>query len=233
MQGSARHDTVMRVLVAEDSPEMRSHLKQGLGEHGYTVDVVSDGEAALAHAATGAYDLLILDRSLPRFEGVAVLRQLRAQGNQTPCIFVTARGSVGERVEGLDAGGDDYLVKPFSFAELLARIRAIGRRGSESQSAVLQVADLRLDPVAMIVERAGRRLDLTAKQFVLLSYMMRHAGQVVSRAMLLEHVWNFEFDGLSNVVDVHINRLRGKVDRGFDAPLIHTLRGLGYVLREP
>lgn len=233
MQGSARHDTVMRVLVAEDSPEMRSHLKQGLGEHGYTVDVVSDGEAALAHAATGAYDLLILDRSLPRFEGVAVLRQLRAQGNQTPCIFVTARGSVGERVEGLDAGGDDYLVKPFSFAELLARIRAIGRRGSESQSAVLQVADLRLDPVAMIVERAGRRLDLTAKQFVLLSYLMRHAGQVVSRAMLLEHVWNFEFDGLSNVVDVHINRLRGKVDRGFDPPLIHTLRGLGYVLREP
>lgn len=223
----------MRVLVAEDSPEMGTHLKQGLSEHGYTVDVVTDGETALNHAAAGAYDLLIVDRSLPRCEGVAVLRRLRAQGNQTPCIFVTARGSVGERVEGLDAGGDDYLVKPFSFAELLARIRAITRRGSDSQIAVLQVADLRLDPATMIVERAGRRLDLTAKQFVLLSYLMRHAGQVVSRAMLLEHVWNFEFDGLSNVVDVHINRLRGKVDRGFDPPLIHTLRGLGYVLREP
>lgn len=223
----------MRVLVAEDNHDMGMHLRQGLQEHGYVVDVVSDGNDALAHAATGAYDLLILDRSLPRCEGVAVLRQLRAAGNQTPCIFVTARGSIGERVEGLDAGGDDYLVKPFSFAELLARVRAISRRGGDSQNVVLQVADLRLDPTTMTVERSGRRLDLTAKQFVLLSYLMRHAGQVVSRAMLLEHVWNFEFDGLSNVVDVHINRLRSKVDRGFDPPLIHTLRGLGYVLREP
>lgn len=223
----------MRVLVAEDSPDMGVHLQQGLREHGYVVDLVTDGKDALAHAATGVYDLLVVDRSLPRCEGVSVLRQLRAAGNQTPCIFVTARGSIGDRVEGLDAGGDDYLVKPFSFAELLARVRAISRRGSDSQKAVLEVADLRLDTTTMAVERAGHRLDLTAKQFVLLSYLMRHAGQVVSRAMLLEHVWNFEFDGLSNVVDVHINRLRSKVDKGFDPPLIHTLRGLGYVLREP
>lgn len=223
----------MRVLVAEDSPDMGMHLQQGLREHGYIVDLVIDGTEALAHVATGIYDLLILDRSLPRCEGVALLRQLRAAGNQTPCIFVTARGSIGDRIEGLDAGGDDYLVKPFSFAELLARIRAISRRGGDSQNSVLQVADLRLDPATMIVERGGRRLDLTAKQFALLGYLMRHAGHVVSRAMLLEHVWNFEFNGLSNVVDVHINRLRSKVDRGFDRPLIHTLRGLGYVLREP
>ena len=222
----------MRVLVVEDNPEMGRHLQQGLTEHGFTVDLVSESQAALAYGATGVYDLVIADRSLPGCDGVEVLRHLRARGVKAPCIFVTARGAVEDRVQGLDAGGDDYLVKPFSFAELLARIRAIARRGPESQPAVLQVADLRLDPVAMTAERAGRRLDLTSKQFTLLSYLMRHAGQVVSRAMLLEHVWNFEFDGLTNVVDVHINRLRGKIDRGFDRPLIHTLRGVGYVLRE-
>ena len=150
----------------------------------------------------------------------------------TPVIFLTARTAVGDRVEGLDAGADDYLVKPFSFAELLARIRVVLRRGIESATPVLQVADLRLDPVARTVERSGRRIDLSAKQFALLEYLMRHAGQVVSRTMILEHVWDFDFDALTNVVDVHINRLRNKIDRDFDRPLIHTLRGVGYVLRE-
>jgi two-component system OmpR family response regulator len=150
----------------------------------------------------------------------------------TPAIFLTARAAVGERIEGLDAGADDYLVKPFSFAELLARIRVVLRRGGEPAPPTVQVADLRLDPAARVVERSGRRIDLSAKQFTLLAYLMRHAGQVVSRTMILEHVWDFEFDGLTNVVDVHINRLRNKVDRGFDRPLIHTLRGVGYVLRE-
>ena len=150
----------------------------------------------------------------------------------TPAIFLTARAAVGDRVAGLDAGADDYLVKPFAFAELLARVRAVLRRGQEAPTPVLQVADLSLDPAAHAVERAGQRLDLSAKQFALLEYLMRHAGQVVSRTMILEHIWDMNFEGMTNVVDVHINRLRNKVDRGFDRPLIHTLRGVGYVLRE-
>ena len=222
----------MRVLVVEDNADLGAYLRQGLREHGFAVDWVSDGASGFDHAATGVYDLLILDRMLPGCDGLDLLRRLRGRGVATPALFLTARGAVGERIEGLDAGADDYLVKPFSFAELLARIRVILRRGSEVVPAALQVADLRLDPVTRVVERAGRRIDLSAKQFTLLHYLMRHAGQVVSRTMIQEHVWNFEFDGLTNVVDVHINRLRNRVDRGFDRPLIHTLRGVGYVLRE-
>jgi two-component system OmpR family response regulator len=222
----------MRVLVVEDNADMGAYLQQGLREHGFAVDWVSDGTSGFDHAVTGVYDLLILDRMLPGCDGLDLLRRLRGRGLATPALFLTARGAVGERIEGLDAGADDYLVKPFSFAELLARIRVILRRGSEVVPAALQVADLRLDPVTRVVERAGRRIDLSAKQFTLLHYLMRHAGQVVSRTMILEHVWDFAFDGLTNVVDVHINRLRNKIDRGFDRPLIHTLRGVGYVLRE-
>ena len=169
---------------------------------------------------------------LPGRDGLDLLRGVRDRGVVTPAIFLTARAAVGERIEGLDAGADDYLVKPFSFAELLARIRVVLRRGGEVAPTILQVSDLRLDPVSRTVERAGQRIDLSSKQFTLLAYLLRHAGQVVSRTMILEHVWDFEFDGLTNVVDVHINRLRNKVDRGFDRPLIHTLRGVGYVLRE-
>jgi two-component system OmpR family response regulator len=222
----------MRVLVVEDNPELGANLRQGLREHGFAVDWIDEGKRGFDYAATGVYDLLILDRMLPGRDGLDLLRGLRARGVSTPAIFLTARGAVGERIEGLDAGADDYLVKPFSFAELLARIRVVLRRGGEAAPAILQVADLRLDPITRTVERAGQRIDLSAKQFTLLGYLMRHAGQVVSRTMILEHVWDFEFDGLTNVVDVHINRLRNKVDRGFDRPLIHTLRGVGYVLRE-
>jgi heavy metal response regulator len=222
----------MRVLVVEDNSDMGRYLEQGLREHGYAVDLVSDGDRGLEYAATGVYDLLILDRMLPGRDGLDLLVRLRAKEVRTPAIFLTARGAVNDRVQGLDAGADDYLVKPFSFAELLARIRVVLRRGPEVQPAVLRVGDLSLDPTARLVERGGQRIELSAKQFALLHYLMRHAGQVVSRTMIQEHVWNYDFDGLTNVVDVHINRLRNKVDRGFDRPLIHTLRGVGYVLRE-
>jgi two-component system OmpR family response regulator len=222
----------MRVLLVEDGADMGGSLQQGLREHGFAVDWVTDGDRGLDYAATGVYDLLILDRMLPGRDGLDLLRLLRARGVATPAIFLTARSAVAERVAGLDAGADDYLVKPFSFAELLARIRVVLRRGGEVATPALQVADLRLDPATRVVERAGRRIDLSSKQFALLEYLMRHAGQVVSRTMILEHVWDFEYDGLTNVVDVHINRLRNKVDRDFDRPLIHTLRGVGYVLRE-
>jgi heavy metal response regulator len=222
----------MRVLVVEDNPDMGLYLEQGLREHGFAVDVVTDGNRGLDYAVAGVYDLLILDRMLPGLDGLDILRRLRAACIRTPAIFLTAKSAVNDRVEGLDSGADDYLVKPFSFAELLARIRVILRRGPEIQPSVLQVADLWLNPETHGVERGGQRIELSAKQFTLLHYLMRHTGQVVSRTMIQEHVWNYEFDGLTNVVDVHINRLRNKVDRGFDRPLIHTPRGVGYVLRE-
>jgi two-component system OmpR family response regulator len=222
----------MRVLVVEDNPDMGPYLEQGLREQGFAVDLVTDGNEGFRYAASGVYDLLILDRMLPGRDGLEILRRLRAQEIRTPAIFLTARSAVLDRVEGLDAGADDYLVKPFSFAELLARIRVVLRRGPENAPAVLRVGDLSLDPATHTVERAGQRIELSTKQFALLHYLMRNAGQVVSRTMIQEHVWNYDFDALTNVVDVHINRLRNKVDRGFERPLIHTLRGVGYVLRE-
>ena len=222
----------MRVLVVEDNPDMGPYLEQGLTEQGFAVDLVADGLRGFEYAAGGVYDLLILDRMIPGQDGLELLRRLRAKGINTPAIFLTAKSAVNDRVQGLDAGADDYLVKPFSFAELLARIRVVLRRGTEAPPSVLRVDDLSLDPASHAVERAGQRIELSSKQFALLYYLMRHAGQVVSRTMIQEHVWNYEFDGLTNVVDVHINRLRNKIDKGFDRPLIHTLRGVGYVLRE-
>jgi heavy metal response regulator len=221
----------MRVLVVEDNPDMGAYLGQGLSEQGFAVDIVANGTAGFEYASSGVYDLLILDRMLPGQDGLDLLRRLRTKGVQAPAIFLTARGAVNDRVEGLDAGADDYLVKPFSFVELMARIRVVLRRGGDPVPTVLTMADLTLDPVTRAVERGGERIDLSSKQFALLHYLMRHAGQVVSRTMIQEHVWNYEFGGLTNVVDVHINRLRNKVDRGFGPPLIHTLRGVGYVLR--
>jgi len=222
----------MRVLVVEDNADVGKRLTQGLREHGFTVDLVLHGDEAFAYAGSGGYDLLILDRMLPGCDGLDLLRRLRAGGIASPAIFLTAKSSITDRVEGLDAGADDYLVKPFAFAELLARIRVVLRRGSEIAPAILRVGDLSLDPATRVVERAGQRIDLTPKQFALLHFLMRHTGDVITRTMIQEHVWNFDFDGLTNVVDVHINRLRNKVDRDFDRPLIHTLRGVGYVLRE-
>jgi heavy metal response regulator len=222
----------VRILVVEDNPDMGAYLEQGLRENGYAVDLVANGPDGLRYGRTGVYDLLILDRMLPGMDGLAILHGLRSSGVATPALFLTARSAVGDRVEGLDAGADDYLVKPFSFAELLARVRVVLRRGGEAPPAILRVGDLSLDPASRTVERCGQRIELSAKQFALLHYLMRNAGQVVTRTMIQEHVWNFEFDGLTNVVDVHINRLRNKVDRGFDRPLIHTLRGVGYALSE-
>jgi two-component system, OmpR family, response regulator len=222
----------MRVLVVEDDPDVGGFVRQGLREHGFAVDWVATGVEGLDYANSGVYDVLVLDRMLPGLDGLDLLRKLRERGVTTPVLFLSARSAVADRIEGLDAGADDYLIKPFSFAELLARIRVVLRRGLDVSPPVLQVADLRLDPATRVVERAGRRIDLSSKQFALLEYLMRHAGQVVSRTMILEHVWDFDFDGLTNVVDVHINRLRNKVDRDFDRPLIQTLRGVGYVVRE-
>ena len=221
----------MRLLVVEDNQKMGAFLQQGLREHDYAVDLVTDGQSAIQYAMREVYDLLILDRMLPGRDGLDVLRELREQGVKSPAIFLTAKVAIDDRVEGLNAGAEDYLVKPFSFAELLARIRVVLRRGGDAPATILQVHDLKLDQSSRIVERSDRRIELSSKQFALLRYLMLHAGEVVSRTMILEHVWDFDFDGMTNVVDVHINRLRNKVDRGFDLPLIHTLRGVGYVLR--
>jgi heavy metal response regulator len=222
----------MRILVVEDNLELGQNLRKGLREHGFVVDLANRGDLGLDYARSGTYDLLILDRMLPLMDGLELLKKLRDGSIATPAIFLTARSAVSERIEGFDAGADDYIVKPFSFAELLARIRVVLRRGQSAPATVLRVADLTLDPVARVVERSGIRIELSAKQFSLLEYLMRHAGQVVSRSMILEKVWDFDFDSLTNVVEVHINRLRNKVDRDFDHPLIHTLRGVGYVLKE-
>lgn len=223
----------MRILVVEDNLELGQNLRKGLREHGFIVDLANRGDLGLDYARAGTYDLLILDRMMPVMDGLELLKRLRDFSISTPAIFLTARSALSERIEGFDAGADDYIVKPFSFAELLARIRVVLRRGqSVAPVTILKVADLTLDPVARIVERSGNRIELSAKQFSLLEYLMRHAGQVVSRSMILEKVWDFEFDSLTNVVEVHINRLRNKVDRDYEHPLIHTLRGVGYVLKE-
>ena len=223
----------MRILVVEDNLELGQNLRKGLREHGFIVDLANRGDLGLDYTRAGTYDLLILDRMLPVMDGLELLKKLRELSISTPAIFLTARSAVSERIEGFDAGADDYIVKPFSFAELLARIRVVLRRGqSVAPVTILKVADLTLDPVTRIVERSANRIELSAKQFSLLEYLMRHAGQVVSRSMILEKVWDFEFDSLTNVVEVHINRLRNKVDRDYEHPLIHTLRGVGYVLKE-
>lgn len=221
----------MRVLVVEDDAELGSQLQKGLREQGYTVDRALQAKSGLSQALTGVYDLMIFDRMLPGGDGLELLRKARAEGVSSPVIFLTARGEVADRIDGLDAGADDYLVKPFSFPELLARIRVALRRGAEQQPNVLQVDDLRLDPVQRTVAHGGTNIELTAKEFALLHFLMRHAGHVVSRSMILEHVWDITFDGMTNVVDVHINRLRKKFDRGRKNPLIHTLRGVGYAIR--
>jgi two-component system OmpR family response regulator len=221
----------MRILVVEDDAELGSQLQKGLREQGFTVDRADHARAGLNQAATGVYDLMILDRMLPGGDGLELLTRVRAAGVSSPVIFLTARGEVADRIDGLDAGADDYLAKPFSFPELLARMRVVLRRGAERTPNVLQVDDLRLDPVQRTVECGGSKIELTAKEFALLHFLMRHAGHVVSRSMILEQVWDVTFGGMTNVVDVHINRLRNKIDRGRRQPLIQTLRGVGYAIR--
>ncbi len=224
----------MRILVVEDDREVADYLKNGLEESGYTVDYADNGQDGLYLATAEAYDLLIVDRMLPKLEGLALIKALRAAGRQMPVLILSALGEVDDRVQGLRAGSDDYLTKPFSFSELLARIEALLRRGHVSTDVVteLRVADLEMDLLAHPVRRAGQEIDLQPREFRLLEYFMRHAGQVLTRTMLLEKVWDYHFDPQTNVIDVHVSRLRAKIDKNFERPLIHTVRGAGYILRE-
>ncbi len=224
----------MKMLVVEDDPRTRSFIVQGMRQSGHIVDEAEDGPAGLDLALVDTYDVLVVDRMLPGCSGLDVVRAVRAQGIATPCLILTAVGAVEDRVEGLNAGADDYLVKPFAFSELLARLQALERRPPLSrQPDRLRVGDLEVDPVAHRVTRAGRPIVLTSHEFKLIDYLARRAGQVVTRTMLLEALWGFHFDPRTNIVDAHISRLRAKIDRDFDVELIRTVRGVGYVLQQP
>jgi two-component system copper resistance phosphate regulon response regulator CusR len=222
----------MRALVVEDEAKTASFLKKGLEENGFVVDVSSAGDDGLHLARTVAYDVVILDVMLPGLDGWAVVTAIRQEGRQTPVLLLTARDAVEDRVKGLELGADDYLVKPFAFSELLARIRSLLRRSTSRQPDTLQVADLEIDVVRHRASRAGQRLDLTPKEFALLSLLARRAGEVLSRTLIAEQVWDVNFESDTNVVDVHVRRLRSKVDDPFARKLIHTVRGVGYVLEE-
>ncbi|WP_269620078.1 response regulator transcription factor [Zhongshania sp. BJYM1] len=221
----------MRVLLIEDDTSVAEYIVKGLRESGYQVEHAADGKTGLVKATTEQYDALIVDRMLPHVDGLTIIQTLRASNDTTPALILSALGEVDDRVKGLKAGGDDYLVKPFAFAELLARIEVILRR-KEAGSAVtrLKVADLEMDLLAHKVSRAGQPFNLQPREYKLLEYLMRHAGQVVTRTMLLENVWDYHFDPQTNVIDVHISRLRQKIDKGFDKPLLNTVRGAGYML---
>jgi DNA-binding response OmpR family regulator len=220
----------MRILVVEDEPTAAAVLAKGLREHAYAVDIANDGDAALEQAAINQYDLLIVDVLLPGIDGLEVCRRLRADGASVPVLMLTALGRLDDRVEGLDAGADDYLPKPYHFKELLARVRALLRRGPALASAVLSVRDLAIDTRARRVERAGRTVQLTTKEYSLLEYLAKRQGEVVGRADIAEHVWDDSFDPMSNLIEVYIQRLRRKVDDGHDVKLIHSRRGAGYTL---
>jgi two-component system, OmpR family, copper resistance phosphate regulon response regulator CusR len=220
----------MKLLLIEDEPKTAAYLKKGLSEHGFILDTVADGGAGLEQVQRAEYDLLILDIMLPKLDGWSVLSQMRSTRNQTPVLVLTARDAVDDRVKGLNLGADDYLVKPFAFSELLARIHTILRRGPARQVQVLRVGDLEIDVLRQRASRGNTRLDLTPKEFALLSLFARRAGQVLSRTSIAEQVWDLNFDSETNVVDVHVRRLRSKVDDPFEAKLIHTVRGVGYVL---
>jgi len=225
----------MQILLVEDDAEAARHVSHGLQEAGYVVQTCASGSEGLEAARSTRFDLLIVDRMLPQLDGLALISALRQQGVATPVLVLSALGTVDDRVEGLRAGGDDYLVKPFALAELLARVEALLRRalGDVHHVGVLKVADLELNVIARRVTRGGREIALTAREFQLLEYLLRRVGQVVTRTMLLEAVWNLHFDPQTNLIDVHISRLRQAIDRGYDVPLLHTIRGAGYVIRDP
>ncbi|HTK34018.1 MAG TPA: response regulator transcription factor [Caulobacteraceae bacterium] len=224
----------MKLLLVEDDGEAAAYVRRGLSEAGHTVDYAQSGREGLNLAISETYDVIILDRMLPQVEGLTILRTMRASGVSTPVLLLTALGGIEDRVEGLEAGGDDYLVKPFAFSELSARVNALARRPpTQAAPTVLQVADLRLDLLKRVVTRAGSRIDLQPREFQLLEYLMRHAGRVVTRTMLLEAVWGFHFEPRTNIVETHVSRLRGKLERGSGHELIQTVRGAGYRLRVP
>ncbi|GJD20772.1 two component transcriptional regulator, winged helix family [Rivularia sp. IAM M-261] len=220
----------MRVLLVEDEPGIAQFISQGLNEAGYAADVATDGEEGLDYALAAEYDIIILDIMLPKIDGLQLLRKLRTQGLKTPVLLLTARDAIEDRVRGLDAGADDYLSKPFALTELLARLRALLRRPPMQQDTVLRVGDLEMDVATREVHRAGKSINLSPREFTLLEYFMRHPRQVLTRSQITEHTWNFDFYENSNVIDVYIGYLRRKIDHGFDRPLLHTVRGVGYCL---
>ncbi|PLX92117.1 MAG: DNA-binding response regulator [Desulfuromonas sp.] len=222
----------MRILVVEDEKKVASFIKRGLEEEEFSVDVAYDGEEGLYMIETNTYDLILMDIMLPKMDGLEVVQAMRTKEINVPVLCLTAKDSVDDIVSGLNSGSDDYLTKPFAFAELLARVRALLRRGTKERGAEVNYADLRLDPVAHKVWRGNNELDLTAKEYALLEYFMRNAEQVLTRTMIAEHVWDYTFDSFTNIIDVYVNYLRKKVDREFDRKLIHTVRGVGYVLKE-
>ena len=224
----------MHILIVEDDEVARDTLAKALREAGHTVDVAADGLAGLSLAFSAGMDLAIVDRMLPKLDGLALVQSLRATGRKLPVLILSALGDVDDRITGLRAGGDDYLTKPYHMSELLARIDALARRGESGAEAntKLKLADLELDRMTRRVMRNGKKIELTAREFQLLEFMMRHSGQVVTRTMLLEGVWDYHFDPQTNVIDVHISRLRQAIDKDFDKPLLHTVRGAGYSLRE-
>ncbi len=222
----------MRVLLAEDQVQVANHLAQGLRVEGYDVDLARDGDEAVALARTAAYDVLLLDVMMPGQDGFAVVRELRSQKNTTPVLFLSARGEVEDRIRGLDAGGDDYLVKPFSFAELLARLRAMLRRQRPQGTPVIKVGDLELDLISRKARRGGEEIELTNREFALIEFLMTNSPRVVSKTAIVEHVWDQHFDSQTNVVSVYVNYLRKKIDRPGWRPLLHTVRGVGFAVRE-
>ena len=222
----------MRILVVEDERKVANFIRNGLKEEGYVVDIAEDGEKGDFLTATNDYDIILLDVLLPKIDGITLLKKIRLAGNSTPVIMLTAKDTVSDKVMGLNAGADDYLTKPFAFAELLARIRTVWRKGNKPLPTTLQVADLSLNLLSHRVTRAGHEIELTAKEYALLEFLMRHAGEVVTRTMIAEHVWDIHFDSFTNVIDVYINYLRRKIESGRGRKLIHTVRGRGYVLSE-
>jgi two-component system OmpR family response regulator len=223
----------LRILVVEDDPEASRYIVRGLTEAGHLVETAADGESGLALARDPGFDVAVIDRMLPKLDGVALVETLRAENVATPVLFLSALGEVDDRVVGLRAGGDDYLVKPFAFVELLARIEVLARRGDGGETRThMVVGDLELDLLTRRVSRASQVINLQPREFRLLEYLMRHANQVVTRTMLLENVWDYHFDPQTNVIDVQISRLRAKMDKDFDRPLLHTVRGAGYVVRD-
>lgn len=221
----------MKVIVIEDDADAAAFVKRVLGEAGHSVDVCGDGESGLSQARTGDYDALVVDRMLPGIDGLELLKRYRDAGGRAPALFLSALGEVDHRVEGLQAGGDDYLVKPYAPSELVARVEALGRRAAvDLPTTRLTVGGLEMDLLARTVHRDGQKIDLQPREFRLLEFLMRHAGQVVTRTMLLEKVWDYHFDPQTNVIDVHVSRLRGKIDKDFEKPLLHTVRGAGYRL---
>ncbi|WP_347271042.1 response regulator transcription factor [Rhizorhabdus histidinilytica] len=222
----------MHVLLIEDDPRVADHVGKGLCEAGHIVESAADGRDGLLRAAAESFDVIVLDRMLPQVDGLKILQTIRATGDTTPVLILSALGDVDERIRGLRAGGDDYLPKPFALSELVARVEALGRRGPAiAEATELRSGDLAIDLLGRTVTRAGRRIDLTQREFRILEYLVRNAGRVVTRSMLLEHVWDYNFDPQTNIIDQHVSRLRQKLDRGFDTPLIETVRGTGYVVR--